>query len=139
MAHLDLARFLILAEQDAAVAAGRNPMQLLYAMAGVGKRLGNFVAHSLYGDAVARLTLWPAEWQLVPKHCRSLAAALPAALQRSQSEAACLVARLPADSRRRLAAAALCLSRASRRQLPAEVSGKILAACVGTSPCLSFG
>lgn len=69
---------------------------------------------------------------MVPEPCPSLAAALPAVLQRSHAKAASLVAHLPADSRSRLAAAALCLYRASWRQLPAEISCRILSACVSS-------
>ena len=69
---------------------------------------------SLYTPVVARQPLTPADWALVPAPCPGLSAALPAVLARSDAEAALLVARLPADERERLQAAALCLHRAER-------------------------
>ncbi|PRW33130.1 ankyrin repeat PH and SEC7 domain containing [Chlorella sorokiniana] len=60
-------------------------------------------------------------------------AALPAVLQRSEAEAALLVARLPEPERRRLHTAALCLHRAEIRSqvwLPQPLVWRILAACL---------
>ena len=75
---------------------------------------------------------WPltaAQWEQVPTPCPSLGTALPAALQRSQAEAAALVARLPAGGSARLRTFALALRRSQRRlnvYLPAELADRIL-------------
>jgi hypothetical protein len=83
---------------------------------------------SLVGDLIARLPLSPEDWQLVPGPGPGLAAAaLPAVLQRSHAEAGRLVACLPVAERARLRLLALCLSRASQRRLPAEISHMIMA------------
>ena len=98
-------------------------------------RAYNFQSHmrplvlSLLSAAVSRLPLAPHDWHSAPSPCPGLAAALPTVLQRSEAEAARLVAHLPDAERARLRLLALCLSRASQRRLPAEISRNILAAC----------
>lgn len=81
----------------------------------------------LIADVAARVALTPHDWQRVPAPTRGLGAALRAVLRRSLAEAAALVARLPAAERQRLRCAALCLSRASRGRLPAELATSVLA------------
>lgn len=69
------------------------------------------------------------DWQLVPTPCPGLGRALPAVLARSEAEAAHLVARLLADHRARLRAAALALQGRTRRLqvwLPASAVRRIL-------------
>jgi ankyrin repeat protein len=87
---------------------------------------------SLFNAAISRMPLTQHDWQLLPSPCSGLAAALPAVLQRSDAEAARLVAHLPDAERARLRLLTLCLSRASQRRLPAAVSRTILAACALT-------
>ena len=76
--------------------------------------------------------LVPADWALVPAPCPGLGAALPAVLVRSETEAAALVARLPADDANRLCTTALCLRRVERVHgldlPPAIVRSLVLAA-----------
>lgn len=69
---------------------------------------------SLLPIVAARAALSPAEWQMVPARCSGLSAALPAVLERSHSEAALLMARLPQAQRARVRCAALSLARAQR-------------------------
>lgn len=77
--------------------------------------IGGHAALSLYADAAANWPLSPTEWDQVPSPCPCLAHALPAVIQRSEAEAACLVARLPAADRQRLQAFALALNRAQQQ------------------------
>lgn len=73
------------------------------------------------------------DWALVPTPCPALAAALPAVLKRSTTEAGLLVRRLRPADRHRLCAAALCLSRVQRRlsaPLPVPLVQCMLALCV---------
>jgi ankyrin repeat protein len=117
--HVDVARCLVAAEGEA--------KPLLVALERAHKKLP-IDAVPLSAEVVARQPLDSQDWQLVP--CGSgLAAALPAVLERSEAEAGLLVVRLPAAERSRLRLLALCLSRASRGQLPREVLQQILAAC----------
>ncbi len=87
----------------------------------------------LYPTWIARQPLSAADWARLPYDVPGLGAALPAALHRSEAEAAQLVRHLlPADSQR-LRTAALCLARAERRgqlpPLPTHISWCILALC----------
>lgn len=94
---------------------------LLPALATAGKR-----AAPMFADLVARLPLAQEQWQQVPAACPGLGCALPAVLARSEAEAGCLVARLPAPERERLHSFALCLGRAAP-QLPVPVAWMMLA------------
>ena len=83
----------------------------------------------LFPDVAAHWQLTAAQWALIPAPCPGLGRALPAALQRSEAEAALLVARLPPADSDRLRAFALALHRAQRQLgvfLPAELAGRIL-------------
>lgn len=91
--------------------------------------IGGHAALSLYADAATNWPLSPTEWAQVPSPCPGLARALPAVLQRSEAEAALLVARLPAADRQRLQAFALALNRAQQQMgidLPAGAVRYIL-------------
>ena len=82
-----------------------------------------------YTDLVLHHPLDAAQWQQVPSPCPGLGRALPTVLQRSQAEAARLVAHLPAADRAHLQAFALALQRRQRRlgvPLPAELANRIL-------------
>ena len=75
------------------------------------------------------LPLTPQLWHLVPAPCPGVAPALPSEQARSASEAARLVARLPAGDRARRQAALLCLHRMQKEagvQLPAPVLPALL-------------
>lgn len=91
--------------------------------------------HPLYASLAARQPLAAAEWALVPAPCPGLAAALPAVQQRSEAEAALLVARLPAADKQRLRTAALCLAHAERHgrlpPLPTPLVARLLALSLG--------
>lgn len=88
----------------------------------------------LYACVAARLPLTEAEWALVPLPCPGLGSALPAVLQRSEAEAALLVARLPASDKERVHTFALCLARAERERqlppLPGPLVARLLALCL---------
>lgn len=91
------------------------------------------VARPAYAGLVAGHVLTAEQWAHVPTPCAGLGAALPEVLQRSEPEAALLVAHLSAAERARLQAAALCLARAQRDlgiDLPAPLTQCVLAACV---------
>lgn len=84
----------------------------------------------VYADLAARGRLAPEQWQLFPSPCAGLGGVLPAVLQRSEAEAALLVAHLPAADRERLQTAALCLHRAQQQvgvSLPLALLWHILA------------
>lgn len=86
-------------------------------------------ARHLYPLLAARMPLTPAQWRSIPPGCPGLAAALPAVLARSASEARCLVACLPADDRAALRAGALALARAQRSagvELPPALVTRLL-------------
>lgn len=86
----------------------------------------------LFAQVAAHYPLSPPDWQLIPSPCPGLAAALPTVLERSEAEAALLVARLPAAERRGLRIAALALHRAQAHRcvwLPLPLVWRILAAC----------
>ena len=68
----------------------------------------------LYAELAAHTPLKPWQWDKVPTPCPAIGAALPAVLARSPSEAALLVAHLPASDRERLQTALLSLHRAQR-------------------------
>ena len=83
----------------------------------------------LHATLVACWPLSEAQWQRVPAPCPGLGRALPAVLQRSEAEAALLVAHLPAADRQRLQAFALALHRMQRQlgiDLPAGICLRIL-------------
>lgn len=82
----------------------------------------------LYARLAAHRALTAQQWQLVPAPCPGVAPALPAVLARSPSEAACLVARLPAADRARLQAALLALHRAQRTTVGVELPQAMLPA-----------
>ena len=87
----------------------------------------------LFAALAARYPLTPADWSLVPSPCPGLAAALPAVLARSATEAALLMAHLPEPERRCLRCAALALHRAQAVadvELPQPLVWRILAACL---------
>lgn len=88
--------------------------------------VGTCVERSLFADLVERQPLSDEQWKAVPSPCPGLGAALPAVLDRSEAEAGRLVAHLGYTQRQRLRTAALCLHRASRRQLPVALSSHIL-------------
>ena len=67
-----------------------------------------------YAEIAAHVQLKTAQWRKVPNPCAGIGAALPAVLARSHSEAARLVACLPASDRARLQATLLSLHRAQR-------------------------
>ena len=88
---------------------------------------------TLFADLVARLPLSQEQWRSIPAPCPDLARALPAVLQRSESEAGWLVGRLTEGQRATLRAVALSLAQAQQHSstvLPAELSGRILALCL---------
>ncbi|PRW33315.1 serine threonine- phosphatase 6 regulatory ankyrin repeat subunit B-like [Chlorella sorokiniana] len=87
---------------------------------------GTGLERSLYVQLIEQQPLGEAEWEAVPYGCPGLAGALPAVLARSEAEAGRLVAHLSTGERQRLRVAALCLNRASRRQLPIELISRIL-------------
>ena len=74
--------------------------------------LSQTVARPLFPDVPAHRPLTAAQWALIPAPCPGLAKALPATLQRSEAEAALLVAHLPAADSARLRTFALALHRA---------------------------
>ena len=85
-----------------------------------------------YADLAAHLRMTPRQWLRVPAPCRGLGTALPAVLERSQFEAALLLAHLPPAAAERLRVAALSLHRLQRSLLleaavPAALVGRILA------------
>lgn len=85
---------------------------------------------TLFAAVAQQGALTPEEWRLFPSRCAALAAALPAVLERSEAEAALLVALLPWPVRERLHVAALALHRAQRQagvELPAALAGHIMA------------
>ncbi|PRW33268.1 hypothetical protein C2E21_7900 [Chlorella sorokiniana] len=90
--------------QDERPSAQQDPSHLL-------KSLGRprFDMRQFMAEVVVRYPLTPAQWQLIPSLCPSLAAVLPTVLRRSEAEAALLVARLPDIKRRRLRIGVLCL------------------------------
>ena len=99
-AYLDTARALLPAVQPA------EALPLLAA--------GGDLTLPLFPDLAAHWPLTAAEWQQVPSPCHGLGRALPAVLQRSNEEAALLVAHpQPADSTR-LQTFALALHRSQR-------------------------
>ncbi len=76
--------------------------------------------------------LTAAQWQQVPALCPGLGHALPAVLQRSEAEAALLVARLAPADKQRLRTFALVLHRTQCRltaDLPAELVRRVLSLC----------
>ena len=83
------------------------------------------LALPLYADLAACWPLGEAQWQQVPAPCPGLGRALPAVLQRSEAEAALLVAHLPTADRQRLRAFALALHR-RQQQLRVYLSTAIL-------------
>lgn len=93
---------------------------------------------------VARQELTSAEWSTLepvpprrPQH--SLAAALPAVLQRSEQEAALLMRCLPPEDRTRLRTLALCLARAQRQQctpLPPVLVRRLLLTAASPPPTI---
>lgn len=95
---------------------------------------GSGTERSLFADLVERQPLSQAEWDVVPFPCPGLASALPTVLARSEAEAGQLVAHLSPGEQRCLRTAALCLHRASRRQLPAPLSSRILAEALACKP-----
>ena len=81
----------------------------------------------------ARVPLAEAEWALVPDPCPGLGAALPAVLQLSTVQAACLVAHLLAEDVQHLRCAALCLARAQCAHdapLPQPLVWRVLSLCL---------
>ena len=91
--------------------------------------LAGGLALPLYPEVAAHWPLTAAQWAQVPSPCPGLGTALPAVLQRSEAEAALLVAHLPAADVARLRVFALALHRAQRRlhvSLPAELARHIL-------------
>ena len=87
------------------------------------------VALPLFPAVAQHWALTAAQWQRVPAPCPGLVRALPVVLQRSEAEAALLVARLPAADSARLRAFALALRRSQRQLgifLPGELVGRIL-------------
>lgn len=109
-------------------APGQQPASLLQC-------LNRHVPESLplFAEVAACYPLSACEWQLIPAPCPGLAAALPAVLERSEAEAALLVAHLPRAERCRLQTAALCLRYAQAVlcvALPQPLVWHILAACL---------
>jgi ankyrin repeat protein len=95
------------------VAAGREAKPLLAALERAHKK-HHFDAEPLIAEVAARQPLERPHWQLVPPtYWPGLAAALPAVLERSETEAGLLAVRLPAAECSRLRLLALCLTRAS--------------------------
>ena len=87
------------------------------------------VALPLFTDVATHWPLTAAQWQQVPSPCPGLGRALPAVMQRSETEAAALVAHLPPSDSARLRAFALALRRAQRRlhiHLPGEIVCRML-------------
>ncbi len=87
------------------------------------------VALPLFPTIAAHWPLTAAQWQQVPTPSPGLGSALPATLQRSEAEAALLVARLPAADAARLRAFALALHGTQQQLdsvLPAHISARIL-------------
>ena len=104
--------------------AAEPPATALPLLCGAGE-----VALPLLPDLAARWPLTPAQWQQVPSPCPGLGRALPAALARSEAEAALLVARLPAANKAHLRAIALALHRRQRClpvSLPTELVRRLL-------------
>ncbi len=86
-------------------------------------------ALSLFPHVAAHWPLTAAQWQQVPRPCPGLGRALPAVVQRSEAEAAALVAHLPPSDSARLRAFALALHCAQRRlhiHLPSAVVHRLL-------------
>ena len=120
VAHVDAARPML---------AAMPPELSLAALLEERHFLSEAVALPLFPDVPAHWPLTAAQWALIPASCPGLGKALPAALQRSEAEAALLVARLPAADSARLRTFALALQRAQRClrvHLPANVVGRIL-------------
>jgi len=86
-----------------------------------------------YPGLVARCPLTAKQWAQVPLACPRLGTALPAALRRSEAEAALLVRHMPDHERHYLRTLALYLGIAQRRgqlpQLPVPVADCLLAEC----------
>ena len=83
----------------------------------------------LFADLAAHWRLTGAQWQQVPCPCPGLGRALPAVHQRSEEEAALLVAHLPPADSARLQTFALALHRSQRRldiHLPNELVHHLL-------------
>ncbi|KAI7839790.1 hypothetical protein COHA_006589 [Chlorella ohadii] len=87
---------------------------------------GKGVERSLFAELAEREPFSSEQWVAVPSPCHGLAAALPAVLERSKAEAGQLVAHLSTRQRQRLRTAALCLHRASWRQLSGALNRRIL-------------
>ena len=92
---------------------------------------GGDAAQHLFADFITvRGPLSSGEWCMVPKPCRGLGRALPAAFAHSTQQAQQVVRRLPAEDGQRLRTLGLCLARVQRRlglPLPADVCGHMLA------------
>lgn len=91
---------------------------------------GGELALPLYADVVLARALTAEQWQLVPAPCPGLGCTLPSVLERSEAEAALLVAHMPAAKQQRLRTAALCLHRAQKRTrvaLPSSIVGRLMA------------
>ena len=87
------------------------------------------LALPLFPDLTAHWPLTAAQWQEVPSPCPGLGHALPAVLQRSEEEAALLVAHLPPADSARLQTFALALHRSQRSlsiHLPSELVRRLL-------------
>ncbi|PRW20634.1 endonuclease V family [Chlorella sorokiniana] len=121
--HIDTARLLL---EEA-------PLQPADEVLAALNKKGSWVLE-LYTCMAARLPLTAEQWALVPSPCPGLGTALPAVLQRSEAEAALLMARLPDAYQRRMHTFALCLAQAERRQqlprLPAPLVSRLLALSV---------
>ena len=116
--------------QAAAPGAGSAERRKNLAAAGVVARVGPFalllqalaaagqLALPLHANLAASRVLTEEQWQQLPMPCPGLGAALPEVLQRSEAEAALLVACLPAADRARLRTAVLCLECTQRSGLP---------------------
>ena len=92
-------------------------------------RAGNTTGAELLAEVVARRPLQPYEWAGLPVPCPSLAAVLPTVLERSEVEAASLVAHLPSAMRSQMQAVVLSLARAqakARTTLPAAAVKQIV-------------
>jgi hypothetical protein len=122
LGHVDVARCLMAAEREA-----KSLLTVLKKVCDEWPDNRQLVL-PLFATVSARLPLGRQDWQLVPSPCSGLATGLPVVLERSATEAGCLVARLPAAERSRLRLLALCLSRSRWGRLPTEILHKVLAA-----------
>lgn len=134
-------------------AANDQPLQLVRHLLGagdtadvaaaLGKAAGDAcealaaAAQQMCAEFVARRALTAEQWALLPGELPGLGAALPAVLARSEAEAACLVARLPAAERMWVQAAMLSLARVQRRtQLPVPAPALQLIVSLAVEPVL---